>query len=552
MREIKVCAPGYVFGILATVILLSCEKAEARTVRIGVYDNPPKVEMSNTGTPCGIFIDIIEYIAEREGWNIEYVYGTWDAGLVRLQKGSIDLMPDVAYSEIRNRQFDFNQLSVLASWLQIYSRKDVAIGTVSDLDGKTVAVLEGSIQQEILSKIHEQFDLSFNLDAQPDYHATIRQVMSGKADALIVSRFYGFSKQRERSLVSTPVILNPSALHFAAPKGRNGDLLHSVDKHLAAMMNDPSSVYYHSMIRWLHEEPRMFVPRFVAWLIASITVILLLFFVLSMVLRWQVRKRTKELGEKNKELSEALHELKKARDDALKRERLYAFGQLANGIAHDFNNLLSPIVSYTDMMLVDPNGLEDMENVRQKLEVLKTSAMHGTEIIRRMQHFCRSANNAELKERVDINAMVGEVIELAKARWMDWALKEEATFEVVLKLGSNCEITGRKSDVHEMLLNLVLNAADAMHEGGRLEVSTENIDGAVIITVKDSGGGMTEEIREKCLQPFFTTKGENGTGMGLTMVNNIVAEHGGRMEIESQMGVGTSLIMTFPYAPKIV
>ena len=125
--------------LVASAMLLVCGKTEGRTVRIGIYDNPPKVNLCNGGKPCGIFIDIIEYIANGEGWEIEYVHGTWKEGLTQLEEGKIDLMPDVAFSEERSQKFDFNQLTVLSSWLQAYSRKDVVIESVTDFEEKTVA-----------------------------------------------------------------------------------------------------------------------------------------------------------------------------------------------------------------------------------------------------------------------------------------------------------------------------------------------------------------------------------------------------------------------------
>lgn len=541
-----------VAAILGAVLLLSAQETDARTVRVGVYDNPPKVGMSLGGRPRGIFIDIIKSIAEREHWDLQYVYGTWDEGLTRIDDGSIDLMPDVAFSDARSERFAFNKLTVLSSWLQVFCRKNTVMGSVADLQGRTVAVLEGSIQQAACNEIREQLGLTFTVITLPDYETTIRYVESGKADATIVSRFYGYRREEEHALVSAPVILRPTTLHFAAQKGRNQVLLDAIDKHLAEMMNDPNSVYYRSLGNWLHEKPRTFIPEFILWTIAAIAVGLLFFLVWSLLLRWQVRRRTEELAEKNQQLQRALEELKLARDEALKRERLHAFGQLASGAAHDFNNLLVPILSYADLMLTDPSELDDVKDIRTKLEVIRTAANHGTEIVHRMQAFCHSAERAETKDRVDTNAAIRDVVDLAKRRWTSRSSLKGAAIEVVLKLDSNADIMGRKTDVHEMLLNLVLNAVDAMPEGGRLELATEKRDGTVRITVKDSGTGMTQEVLEKCLQPFFTTKGAKGTGMGLTMVNTIVAEHDGRMDIVSAVGAGTSFVMTFPCAPERV
>ena len=533
---------GGVLAILVAIILLSGNVVEARAVRIGVYDNPPKVEIGSDNIARGIFIDIIEYIAEREGWDIQYVYGSWNEGLQRLDEGSIDLMPDVAFSEVRNKRFSFNKLAVQHSWLQVFSAKDVAIRTVHDLEGKTIAVLEGGIQQVVCDELREKFGINFNVVTRPDYKGTINEVESGKADAILAGRFYGFNTGKNSSLTPTPVILRPAPLLFAAPKGSNQELLNVIDKTIAEMMNDPDSEYYRSLAYWLDEKPQMFIPRFVLWSIASITAILLFFFVCSLALKRQVAMRTKELKKKNSALQVAFQELKLARDKALKRERLYAFGQLASGTVHDFNNLLAPIIGYVDMMLSDPGKLENREEVRKTLEAIKMAADHGAEIVHRMQEFCRSVVYKEAKSCVDANTVVREAIEIGSHR-----LKNEGyMIKLVLALGDDCEITGRRFSLHEMLLNLIINAADAMPKGGCLEISTINIDSAVRITVKDNGVGMTEEIIKKCLEPFFTSKGDAGTGMGLTMVNNIMADHHGHLEIKSVVGAGTSFIMTFP------
>lgn len=535
--------------VVFPIILLIGFDASPRTVRVGVYDNPPKIEMGGHGKPRGIFIDIIETIARQERWNIQYVYGTWESGLSRLENREIDLMPDMAFSDNRNRRFDFNGLAVLDSWLQVFGKKDHAITSVSSLEGKTIVVLKGSIQEQASEEMRDRLGLSFRLAVVPDYAATVRLVESGKADAAIVSRFFGYLRTREDPLVPTPVILRPTSLHFAAPKGRNADLLAAIDRHVADMMNDPHSAYYKSLSFWLSEQPRSFVPRSLIWAMIAGAVALLFFFGLSLGFRWQVRKRTEDLRKKNLELQTALKALKNAQDEAIKRERLYAFGQMTSGIAHDLNNLLQPILNYTGLMLRFPEKLGDRRMTLSQLEAIKSSAQHGAELIRRMQAFCRSTQRPDVQDRLDLDAIIREVVDLAKTGWTVPSQSNTQGIESVLTLGRNTEILGRRSDIHEMLLNLVLNAVDAMPEGGRLEISTENREGTVAITVKDTGVGMTDEVRENCLLPFFTTKGDQGTGMGLAMVRHIVTEHGGQIRVDSKPGSGTRIIMTFPHAP---
>jgi signal transduction histidine kinase len=535
-------------GMMAVVILLAWGISEGETVRIGLYENPPKVHIDKTGTPCGIFIDIIEYIARNENWEIEYVNGTWDEGLTRLENDSIDLMPDVAYSDIRAQRFDFNRLTVLSSWLQAYSRKDCFVESVADLDGKKIAVLKGGIQERICMDIRKVFDLQFDLLTRPDYDATIEAVESGEADVVVVGRFYAFGR-KSKTVLPTPVLLNPSTLHFAANKGRNQDLLAAIDKHLAAMQNDGHSVYYQSLVSWLHEKPRFFVPGYVVWIIVAVSIGALLLFAVSLVLRWQVRERTRELDEKNRQLFNALQELKNAQQEALQRERLYAFGQLASGIAHDFNNLLAPILTYSELLIKMPADSKNEEETKQKLKNIFNAALHGRELLHRMQKFYRGAKHTEPVQLIDMSNIAREVVELARTRWSKLADPSAADIKVDLRLGTNITIKGKKSVAHEVLLNLVLNAADAMPNGGNLEISVESLGDSIRVTVKDSGVGMTEEVRQKCMEPFFTTKGTEGTGMGLSMVKNIVMEQGGRIDIQSSIGQGTIFIITLPRAP---
>ncbi len=533
--------------VLLLLLSISCFGTKPRTVIVGVYDNPPKVEIGPDGKPRGIFIDIIEYVAKQEGWRIKYSPGLWEEKLKQLEKGEISVMPDVAYSESRSKIFDFNRIAILSSWLQLYSKKNIFINSIADLQGKTIAVLEGSIQQQVCENIRNEFGVSFNVISLPDYKSTIKSVADGKADGVIVSRFYGYRHKENNDIVkATPIILNLTSLHFATPKGQNQDILCDIDKHLSIMLNDPNSVYYQSLSNWLQEKPKMFVPKYIFWAIITISSLVLLLFFLSLILRWQVNVRTKELIEKNIALEDTMEKLKLAQKEALKNERLYAFCQLAIGIAHDFNNLLFPIVNFTEMMLKEPEELENKEIARKNLEVIHNAAKLGTEMIQRMQKFHRSSEQKLEKEKFDINPVIEDAIELTKKQWMGSSKKPP--INVIFNKGSTTEIIGVKSAIHEMAVNLILNAIDAMPNGGQIEITTVNIDGSITIIFKDTGIGMSKEVREKCLQPFFTTKGEKGTGMGLTMVNNIVTEHRGDLKILSEEGRGTTFIITFPSA----
>ncbi|MBN1603747.1 MAG: transporter substrate-binding domain-containing protein [Chitinispirillaceae bacterium] len=534
-------------SVAVLIIFLSFfTDAASRTIRVGVYNNPPKVMIDSTGKAGGIFIELLEAIAKEEQWSLKYVYGSWERSLNRLENDSIDLMPDVAFSPDRGERFQFNQITVLSSWLQLFCRKDVNIESMSDLNGKTIAVLEGSVQQEVLRRARDQLSLSFDVVTLSEIEEIIDFIRNRNADAMINSRFFGYNKGNNGVLIASPLVLYPTTLHFTTAKGRNLDLLKSIDKHLAGMLNNPGSAYYNILLNWLHEKPRTFIPRIVFYIIISIFVALLFFTIVSIVLKWKVKQRTSELAKKNSELSSALNELKNAQEEAIKREKLHAFGQLSCGIAHDFNNLLTPILTYSDILINDLQMLKNTELLKQYLTQINNAAVHGRDIVHRLQDFYRSARYTENPEVIDINQIIRDVVNLTRIRWTHHTTDNEVSrIHVVFNLTDGALITGKKSEIHEILLNLVLNAADAMPEGGTLTITTEVNNGLEII-VKDTGIGMPEEVVTKCMQPFFTTKGEMGTGMGLTMTQSVVKEHNGTVQIKSQPGEGTEIRLQFP------
>jgi PAS domain S-box-containing protein len=290
------------FFLKLSVILLtfSCfgitsVKAEDRVVRIGVYENAPKVFTSESGKPSGIFIDIIEDIAKSEGWKLQYVSGTWTEGLDRLARGEIDLMPDVAYTAEREKMYTFNKVPVLSSWSQVYARKSNNIQSILDLNGKKLLVLENSIQQETFDRLSYTFGLSINIIPVPDLKTMFEMVAKGKADAAITNRFYGLMHAKQYGLVDTAVIFDPTILFFAAPKNDPKHLLDTIDSHVSAMKKDSQSVYYASLKQWTTEEVHFKLPAWLELLGLIVGIVLLMSIAGSFILKHQINMRTREL-----------------------------------------------------------------------------------------------------------------------------------------------------------------------------------------------------------------------------------------------------------------
>jgi signal transduction histidine kinase len=255
-----------------------------------------------------------------------------------------------------------------------------------------------------------------------------------------------------------------------------------------------------------------------------------------------------ELRESNRELAKALEELKATQQQVIQQERLSAIGQMASGIAHDFNNTLTPILGFADLLLQSDKLLENKAEARRCLEMLRTSAKDAASVVSRLREFYRPAETDEEFPVVDLTKIVQQAVSLTEPKWRNQTQAKGLTIEVTAEIKASPFVAGEESALREVLTNLIFNAVDAMPEGGRITLETSLEGDDAVVRVRDTGTGMTESVRQRCLEPFFSTKGERGTGLGLSMVYGIVERHRGKLEIESVAGQGTTFIIRLPRA----
>jgi len=223
-------------------------------------------------------------------------------------------------------------------------------------------------------------------------------------------------------------------------------------------------------------------------------------------------------------------------------EKLTALGQLAGGIAHDFNNLLQAILGYTQLMKQSP---ANVEFVKRSLEVVEAAAHDGSETVRRIQQFARLRPDEQFVP-VDLNRVVRDAVAITHPRWEEQRTHGRHPLALDLQLGDVPLISGRPAALTEVVTNLVLNAMDAMAQGGTLTITSRTGRGrTAVLSVRDTGVGMPEAIRRRIFEPFFSTKGESGSGLGLSMTYSIVKRHGGEIEVESVPGTGTTFTLVF-------
>ena len=256
--------------------------------------------------------------------------------------------------------------------------------------------------------------------------------------------------------------------------------------------------------------------------------------------------RLEELvGERTARLEAALEELRSTQEHVVKQERLSALGMMAGGIAHDFNNALTMMLGYGE--LLHP-WLQQHGSPREQthLQHIIASAQDATHVVSRLREFYRPAENNELRLPVDLNEIAAQAVALTAPKWKGKSLADGVQIEVRTVLQDVSPVAANAAELREVLTNLIFNAVDAMPAGGCITIATTALGDGVALTVTDTGSGMTESERARCLEPFFTTKGERGTGLGLAVVYGIIQRHGGTIEIASEKGVGTTFAIHLP------
>ena len=511
-----------------------------RTVRVGVYQNKPKVFLAPDGTASGLFIELLEAVAAREDWTLDFVPCRWSGCLEAVQQGRIDLMPDVAYTRERDRTFSFHQTPVLESWSQVFARPDADIRSLSDLDGLRIAALRDSIQEASFRQMIAGFGIDATVVPTESLEDAFASVRDGTTEAAIANHMFGEHFHRQYGLVRTAVVFEVAELYFVTAEGRNGDLLQGIDRHLSAWVREPNSPYYATLARWMDRPPVGLVPPRFLWTLGIIIGLLVLAVGVILVLRTQVRTRTDRLIQVNEELRQA--------------QKMEAIGKLAGGVAHDFNNQLTVILSYAELAL---GRMRETDPGHRETREIAAAARRAASLTQQLLAFSRK-QVMEIRP-VDLNRIAGDLEPMLRR-----ILGEDIALKLDLAPGLG-RVLADAGQLEQVLMNLVVNARDAMPAGGTLTIRTAasrtedtvargqagmEPGPCVLLTVADTGVGMDDATRVRVFEPFFTTKERGkGTGLGLSTVYGIVKQSGGHVWVQSRPDRGTTFHICLPEAP---
>ena len=307
------------FAILLVIaVSMQCGEALAdTTVRVGAYENPPKIHTEPDGKVIGIFPEILAHIAELEGWKIEYVHGTWQECLDRLETGQLDLMVDVAYSEERAQHFGFCEETVFVNWAVLCVPDGSEIESYQDLCDRTVAVMRGSIHtvgKSSIGNILRGFDIGCNFVEVDDYQAVLELLQSGKADAGVVNRLFADLHAKKYGVEKTHMIFDPRQLRFAySMSSETGRMAaDKIDERLLLLKAGQDTVYHRTLRHHLASSQEglggesfnySLLWKIICCAVLLIVLVVGLFVLWNRSLSAQVKKRTRDLNERVKELA---------------------------------------------------------------------------------------------------------------------------------------------------------------------------------------------------------------------------------------------------------
>ena len=557
MKIFKAVGLSFALCLIAAALFALNSKATGEDIRVGLENNLPLQGLNpQTNTPDGIVVEVLDTIAEREGWTLTYVSCEWEHCLEMLESGELDLLGGIAYSEERAKHFDFTEETLINNWGVVCVSPDSDITEMTDLNSTSIAMIDKDIYSLALMDLLPEFEIEATFIEVGSYDDVLHWVENGTVDAGVVSRTFASFWAEEYDIQQTTIIFNPIAIRFAATQGQHVELLNQLDQHLAAMKADPESDYYLFLDDWFGSLGNNKVPNWVGWLLSFAGWAIVVFVIAILGLRREVNRRTEELKTGNQQLQMEIEERLRA-EDALRvlnevleqrvsertsmleaaNKELEAF---AYSVSHDLRSPLRAIQSFSEILQVEYNDVLDEEG-RLYVSRVRTNAVLMDRLILSLLTFSRLSRRALEREEVypsDVAQMVvDEIAHEINERDMHIHIDSMPTCWADITL------------LRVVYANLISNAVKFTQEVEQAEilVGARQDGDKTVYFVKDNGIGFDMRYADKIFEVFQRLHGVeefSGSGVGLAIVQRIVRRHGGRIWTESEVGDGATFYFT--------
>jgi len=504
-------------------------------VKVGVYENPPKIYLNENGEVSGFYADLINAIAEKEGWNVEYVFGTWEEGLKKTETGEIDFMVDVAVSEERLKRFAFNNETTLLAWGVIYSNKDVEIQSFMDLKNKRIAVMKDSIVtngRDGIINLTFNFDINASFIFAEDYKGVFKLVESDAADVGAVNSIFGESYSKVYNVKKTPIIFQPAQLKFAFPKNSTNTnlLIERIDADLKEMKLDQNSEYYQALTKHItgYVGVTEKIPTWIYILLISGGVIILI-----LVVSASIFMRQKKIINKSRAIIET------ERNKLEKSNRLKDL--FIDIMRHDLLNPTGAIAMNVEIALT-------IEKDHKNKELLKVIEKDTNKLSERIKNAALLSRLEEGKEELEFNKVNLREVTNSVIREVSHLAKDHK-IKITSKIKDNFFVEATPL-IHDVFFNLVTNAIKYSHEGKEVILDINEKNNKYFVSVSDRGKGIADKYKKSIFERFTRLEkgGIEGSGLGLSITKKILEIHHGRIWVEDNPKGGSVFIVELPYS----
>ena len=534
---------------------LSANNQSRLTIRVGGYDNPPKVFPDTNGNYIGIFPDLLTYIANKENWNLVWVTCEWSDCLQKLKSNDINVMIDVGYSDQRAQEYDFNTVPVISNWAQSYSRSDRNYTSVEDLQGSNIAVLNGSIHTDGpngIKALLNKFNISVNYLEVQTYKEVMELVNNKTADFGITNRLFGLDTESDYPQVKRSfLIFDPVDLYFAFNKGSalTKQLIPIFDKDLIKLENDPNSEYFVILNRYLFNlETHETIPSWLIPLLAVVFSLIVLLLAFNFIFKHQLDIRTKELQNLVKHQDEEIKKQTKVLMDS--NERLKEVDKLKSiflaSMSHELRTPLNSIIGFTKILLLGMTG-ELNEEQKKQLSLVENNSQYLLELINDILDISKiESGTVQLNyESFNLNKLLEEQLELAKP------LIKGKELQISINMEDQLVITSDMRRLKQIIYNILSNAIKFSEKGTISINMRKKSENYFEISIEDQGVGIKEKDLKSVFQPFYQIESSSqkkfeGTGLGLYICSKLVKLLDGDLSVTSKYGKGTNVTFYLP------
>jgi ABC-type amino acid transport substrate-binding protein len=567
-------------GILLLIIAaLIAQAGAARDVKVALTELKPSLYTNEQGEPAGFFVDIVEDIAQKEGWNVIWVSGSLTGSWDRLAAGEIDIMPAVTSTPERQKSYDFGNESALSVWSQVYARPGSGINTILDLEGKRVATVRGAQSGIGFLEYAKKFDVNVTMLDMDTPVAVFSATANGDADALVVYNTAAQEDAKTYGLTATPVMFNPVHMTFAVRKGTNRTSLPPWTGVLQRGNAVHRPRYSRAMQKWYGIEAGSVIPPWLIWGLGGIAFLAALFVIMSVILKREVEKKTAELSRQNESLQKEIANRVKAEEDLMtkNRELNAAYERLRSTEDKLRQNLMEINAAYEEMTATEEELRHNYHELRMSEDALmqarrKLSLLNSL-IFDDIRNAVFSVNGyIELaKQNVAGTAAAGflqkceqillsvttamqsvkkyQDLGISKPRWQEITITflnaiSHLDFSRITRSTNieGLEVYGDPllEDAFFILMENVLHHGKGA-TGVKIHYRKEP-DGRLVILIEDNGPGIPADVKEKIFSQDFSLKG----GRGLFLAREILSITGISLQETGEPGAGARFEMTVP------